>query len=161
MLPDQAVIQNIKGREESFAVTCTDVTETVSAAKKAIDAFNDMLKRGRVAAETEPEACGSCPFRVVCADYWEAKAPDWPRFDVRGIVCAADELAVTVAVDPALISSAAATNSATVRVLITPDVVVGVGDEIAVVDLDRAGPGSGRMRWNSRLRSPSTQEGAA
>jgi CRISPR/Cas system-associated exonuclease Cas4 (RecB family) len=144
-MPDVAVIESVKGREEIVPVDPSEVTDVVAAAGEDIDGFNDMLQRGHVPANTDPEACGLCPFRVVCDDYWKARTPDWPRLDLRGTVATVDDLAITV--------TNGTTNN---RILITPDVSLRRDDEIAVADLDRAGPGTGRMRWSSRLRQPTS-----
>lgn len=148
VMPDDVVIQDVKGREQVTRVDADDVSAEVSRAGQAIDSFNQMVSAGRFAAMPSPEHCRSCPFRVVCTSYWAARTRDWPRLDVRGVVMAVDNFSVTVQL------TGQADGSSPFRILPDSDRQFTEGEEIVVLDLERAGPDTGRMRWHSRLRRP-------
>lgn len=146
--PNDVVIQDVRGREEKREVERGQVEQTVVQANEAIDSFNEMLDTGHVDARPSPETCMWCPFRVVCADYWKSRNDAWPRLDVRGVVVEAvgrDSVRLEL--------SSELSGSTSFRLLLTPGVQAELGDEVVAVDLERAGPATGRMRWNSRIRS--------
>lgn len=146
-LPNDVVIQDVRGREETSEVERDQVEQTVVQANEAIDSFNMMLDAGHVDARPSSETCLWCPFRVVCADYWKSRNDAWPRLDVRGVVTEAvgrDSVRLEL--------SSEVSGSRNFRLLLTPGVWLGMGDEVVAVDLERAGPATGRMRWNSRIR---------
>ena len=147
-LPNDVVIQDVRGREEKREVEGKEVQRVVAQANEAIDSFNQMLDDGSVDARPGPEACQWCPFRVVCDDYWKSRDDAWPRLDVRGVVTertGQDSVRLDLA--------SGLPGSTTFRLLLTPGVKLLVGEEVVALDLERAGPSTGRMRWNSRLRS--------
>lgn len=147
-LPNDVVIQDVRGREEKSEVERDQVEQTVVQVSEAIDSFNEMLDAGHVDARPSPETCLWCPFRVVCADYWESRNDAWPRLDVRGVVTEAvgrDSVRLEL--------SSELSGSTRFRLMLTPGVRPELGDEVVGLDLERAGPATGRMRWNSRLRS--------
>lgn len=150
-LPNDVVIQDVRGREEKREVKGEEVQQVVFRANEAIDSFNQMLDAGCVDARPGPETCQWCPFRVVCVDYWGSRNDAWPRLDVRGVVA---ERAGQDSVRLNLPSGSS--GSTTFRLLLTPGVNPEMGEEVVALDLERAGPSTGRMRWNSRLRTAAT-----
>lgn len=78
----------------------------------------------------------------------ERRDDAWPRLDVRGFVAVRDGRD-SVRLD----LTAELSGSRRFRMLLTPGVNAERGDEIVALDLERAGPATGRMRWNSRLRT--------
>lgn len=146
--PDDVVIQDVLGREEKREVEGEEVQRIVAQANEAIDSFNHMLEGGCVDARPGPATCQWCPFRVVCDDYWRSRNDAWPRLDVRGVV------AEQTGLDSVRLDLASGLpGSTTFRLLLTPGVKPEVGEEVVALDLEPAGPATGRMRWNSRLRS--------
>ena len=149
-LPDEVVIQDVRGREEAFEVVADEVESLVAEADAQIGDFNRMVETSRIPARPAPEGCPWCPFRVVCRDYWMSRNEDWPRLDVRGVVIESlgdNSVRLELATEVG--------GSADFRVLLANGVRLGVGEEVVALDLEPAGPAAGRMRWNSRLRAGS------
>lgn len=146
-LPDDAVIQDVRGHEETVEVVREEVEAVVDAANVVIHSFNAMVENATIAAYPGAEVCQWCPFRAVCSNYWTTRTEGWPRLDVHGIV--AERVGDSVRLD--LLAPVA--GASTFRVLLTAGVAPQFGDELVALDLERAGPGGGRMRWNSRLRA--------
>lgn len=147
-LPHDVVIQNIKGQEEVIPVVAKAVEEVVLQAQKEMRRFNEMQAAGVFVANPNADNCRGCPFRVACLPYWVERTEDWPSRDVRGVVTESlDGRATLTTVNPKSASSH-------LRLLLTAGVEVLVGDEIVALDLERAGPGTARMKWDSRYRRP-------
>ncbi len=152
--PDLILVQDARGKEYAEEAPAAEVAEAVEAARMAMSEFNAMVSTGRVDARPGQEQCGYCEFRVVCADYWDTRDADWYPFDVKGSVDRVD-LGVII------LESSGLTATAISRVILAEGATASPGDEITVVDLDRAGPGTGRMRWDSRMRPYSVQVNGA
>ncbi|MBF4766612.1 PD-(D/E)XK nuclease family protein [Nocardioides agariphilus] len=149
-LPDDAVIQDVKGHEDSVTVVPEEMGAVVAEANDAIDVFNAMVEATTISAQPDPQVCMWCPFRAVCPEYWTNRTDQWPRLDVRGVV------AERVGADGVRLDlTTPVGGTSTFRVLLTGGVEAAVGDELVVLDLEPAGPGAGRMRWDSRLRAGS------
>jgi hypothetical protein len=142
-LPQQVVVQDVKGNEQARPVSSVAVAAVVEEAVSARDRFNSLASSG-LPANPSPEACGYCPFRVVCADYWDARGDDWPGSAVRGTVIAVGVEGVELAALHAPGSRA--------RLIGEGLDDVAAGEELVAVDLERAGPGAFRTKWNSALR---------
>ena len=142
-LPYQVVLQDVRGIEQSSAVSAERVEGIVELAVQARALFNDAVVSGDFTASPSDDACGFCPFRVICADYWDTRDDDWSGNAVRGTVTAVGIDGLELALDA----------SATRARLIgqgTQDALE--GEELVAVDLLRAGPGVFRTKWNSALR---------
>lgn len=142
-LPEQVVVQNVKGNEQALRVSTVALADVVKEAVRARDRFNSLVSSG-FPASPSPGTCGFCPFRVVCADYWDARDDDWPGSAVRGTVIAVgiDGVELASLQDP----------SCRARLIGEGSEDVVVGEELVSVDLVRAGPGAFRTRWNSAIR---------
>lgn len=131
-LPNDVVIQDVRGREEKREVEGKEVQRVVAQVNEAIDSFNQMLDDGSVDARPGPEACQWCPFRVVCDNYWKSRDDSWPRLDVRGVVTE------RTGRDSACLDLASGLpDSTTFRLLLTPGVKLLMGEEVVALDLER------------------------
>ena len=87
-LPYEVVLQDVRGIEQSSAVSVERVEGIVELAVQARALFNDAVVSGDFTASPSDDACGFCPFRVICADYWDTRDDDWSGHAVRGTVIA-------------------------------------------------------------------------
>lgn len=142
-LPEQVVVQDVKGNEQVRPASAAAVAAVVEEAVSARDRFNSLASSG-LPASPSPEACGFCPFRVVCADYWDARGDDWPGSAVRGTV-------IAVGVDGVELAPLHAPGSGA-RLIGEGLDDLAAGEELVAVDLERAGPGAFHTKWNSALR---------
>ena len=143
---DEAVILDTKGNESSFTIEPAAVKAAVCEVAAARDRFESVRKTASFKASPSPESCRSCPFRIICLDYWRAldthEAQDeWPVSDICGSATQAAENVVTVA-----------SGNREVQLVLADGVTLGSASEIAAVDLDRIGEYGARMRWNSLIR---------
>lgn len=143
-LPVVGVVESASGREKSFSIESVAVTAAVQAAQHVIANFNGAVAAGDVAAHPDEAACRWCPFRTVCQPYWNSDAKS--EHDVRGtVVDEPDGRSFKIDIG----------QPEPVRIVTTqgcPDPEP--GDEVAVLDLLPAGPGTRKMRWNSAIRLP-------
>ncbi|RYJ07382.1 MAG: PD-(D/E)XK nuclease family protein [Actinomycetales bacterium] len=146
-LPHECVVVDVRGRETCVAVGAAQVRESVEELEALRDGFSASLATGAVPASPSPSACAWCPFKIVCKTYWQARNETWSGLDVRGEVAA-------VLHDGSIRLGVAAEDgsSSSFRVIWHGEHRPGLGASVAVVDLQRAGPGTGRMRWWSRWR---------
>ncbi len=144
-LPDEVLIIDVRGAERHVAVSEERVDDIVAHAVSAVERFRTMAEDGRFAGAAAPEVCHWCPFKVMCADYWDARDPGWPSIDVRGVVAGQTE-------DSVIVQRTQPEGSSSVRLIGLPGHGVAIGDEVVAVDLARAGAGAARLRWWSRVR---------
>lgn len=148
VLPHEVVLQNVKGQEAVITVDPEAVAAVVAQAKEAIRAFNSMQASAVFAAAPSQENCGTCPFRIVCSPYWSARTQEWTGRDIRGVITKVDGGSA------AILLTNPNDASQGFRLLSTAGVQLVAGEEIVALDLERAGPATGRMQWNSRYRRP-------
>lgn len=148
ILPQEVVVADPRGRESCVEVETSEVDMHVRSATDALAQFNSLADGSSLPASAAADTCRWCSFRVVCSAYWFARDDTWDGFDVRGVVdgVESDSLVVRDAVD----------QHRRTRVIGSQRLAVSVGDEIVALDLERAGPGAGRLRWWSRFRSPAS-----
>jgi CRISPR/Cas system-associated exonuclease Cas4 (RecB family) len=143
-LPTVGVIADASGKETSFTIDSVAVTGALQEAQQAVSSFNNAVAGGDVPARPEETACRYCPFRIVCWPYWTSGARSVR--DVRGTVLDEHD-ANSFKVDTG--------DAELLRVVITQGCPMpGVGDEIAVLDVEAAGPNTVKMRWDSAMRLP-------
>jgi len=143
--PDVLVVQDARGREHTASAPMSAVERAVEAAVSTVAAFNGMTAARQVPAHPGQDQCGFCEFRVVCEEYWATRGEDWHPLDAWGTVESVDGEVVHLAPD-------AQDASGVVRVILCEGASVTPGGEVVVANLDRAGPATGRMRWDSPLR---------
>lgn len=144
-LPQEVVVVDARGRESCIEVEAHEVDRDVQLAREALAKFNAAAAAACLPAIATPETCRGCPFRVVCSTYWMFRDDRWGTVDVQGVVgdVSADSIVVRDHSDP----------GRKIRVVGTERLTVRIGDQVVALDLERAGPGAGRLRWWSRVRS--------
>jgi hypothetical protein len=142
-IPDQVVLQDVRGIEQSTAVSSEEVERIVELAVQEKAVFNGRVLNGNFVSSPSDAACSYCPFRVICADYWDARNDDWSGNAVRGTV-------VAVGIDGVDVERNDSVSRARLIGEGTKDAVQ--GEELVAVDILRAGPGVFRTRWNSAVR---------
>lgn len=144
-LPQELVVVDTRGRESCIEVEASEVDRHVQLARETFAGFNAAAVSACLPANATPETCGGCPFRVVCSTYWMSRDDTWGTVDVQGVVrdVLADSIVIRDHSDP----------GRKIRVVGTERQTVRIGDEVVALDLERAGPGAGRLRWWSRVRS--------
>jgi len=145
--PDLLVIQDARGKEYLTDSPSSEVAASVDQATSTIGEFNSMVLDQRLLARPGAEQCTYCEFRAVCPDYWRIRQDDWHPLDALGVVTDIDHDVATI--------KPTSQGSSTTRMILCHGASVTQGDEIAALDLEPAGPASGRMRWDSRLRMAS------
>jgi len=144
-LPDDVVVLDIKGQEKVLAVDAAAVDALVAMTAAAVDKFNQSLASVTGAeARPAPQICRWCEFRVVCGDYWAARASDWPN--------ASDIAGVVVGVTTPFVELRSLDGPEHRRLVLTGPEQPAVGDVVLAVDLEPAGFETSRVGWNSRLR---------
>lgn len=143
-LPEVGIVEDATGKEYEIEIESVAVSAAVQDAQSAIASFNESVSRKEVMAKASQAACRFCPFRTVCVSYWDSEGKsDW---DVRGIV-AGEPDARSFNVDTG--------GDRIVRIVRAAGSTVPKSeDEVLVLDLERAGPDTLRMRWNSEIRLP-------
>lgn len=146
-LPVAGVIEAANGDEARFAIESVAVSRAVQQVQQAIASFNDAVAAGEVPANPKEATCRFCAFRVVCSPYWASEAKS--DRDVLGTVVAETESrSFKVEVG----------EQEVVRIVTVPGCPApSLGDEVAVLDLVPAGPGTMKMRWNSDVRLPAAE----
>jgi len=144
-LPDDVVVLDTKGQEKVHVVEASAVDAVVTMTAAAVDRFNDSLQSAAGAeALPAPETCRWCEFRVICGDYWAARASNWPTSkDIAGVVVGI----TTPYVELQLLDS-----QEHQRLVLTGLEQPSMGDVVVAVDVELAGFETSRTRWNSRLR---------
>ena len=95
-MPDEAVIQDVRGHEEAFKVVPAEVEGIVAEANAQIDDFN-AHGGGRRRSPRAPSQRSANGVRSGSSapTTGRVETEDWPRLDVRGVVI--DESAATTA----------------------------------------------------------------
>lgn len=143
---DEAAVVDVRGRESVVGTGRHEVEGVVASVMEARDLFERGPDGRAPRAHPDPVGCSRCPFRVVCEPFWNARQPDWPGGGIDGPVTAVHPLGV----------ADVGHGDSMQRLILADGVAVSVGDDIAAVDLDEAGPRSFRMRWDSAIRVNST-----
>ena len=144
--PDDVLVVDVRGTETAIDASPAQVEEAVQFGVEARERFADMVSQRHFPASPSAEVCRWCPFRVVCPDYWAARDEEWSSFDVRGVVVEKVTTGVVVS---------QAGNGEQMRLIGEDLSAVAFDDEIVALDLERAGAGAARLRWSSRVRTPS------
>ncbi len=145
--PDDVLVVDVRGTETTIDASSAQVDEAVQDGVEARDRFAEMVAQRHFPASPSADVCRWCPFRAVCPDYWTARDEEWLTLDVRGVVVEKGTSGVVVSTD--------GTREQDMRLIGENLLAVELNDEIAVLDLDRAGAGAARLRWSSRVRTPS------
>ena len=144
-LPAVGVIESAAGGETSFPIESIAVSGAVRQAQQAIAGFNAAAASGEVHANPDAAECRFCAFRTVCLPYWDSDAKS--DRDVRGTVAEKpDGRSFKVDVGAPELARIVTTSGCPAPTL---------GDEVAVLDLVPAGPGTMKMQWDSEIRLPS------
>lgn len=143
---DVLVIQDSRGREKLLEASKKGMALAVEQALRALETFNDMADSGNFPASVSSEQCSYCEFQVVCGAYWELRRGDWSPAGACGRVTSLDGVVVVLEVPGEIELSMS-------RVIPCDNVEFAVGEVVAISNLERAGNATGRMKWNSRLRT--------
>lgn len=148
VLPRTCVVTDPRGREVELAVDASTVRQVVHELTSMREEFNRSLRGLGPEARPAADVCSGCPFRVECEPYWVARESTWPSLDVRGVVSTlysdgSIELELSGVERPV----------SHFRIVWHGELRPSIGEVVTVIDLQKAGPDTGRMHWWSRWRS--------
>ncbi|SER61021.1 PD-(D/E)XK nuclease superfamily protein [Pedococcus cremeus] len=153
-LPHEVVIVDVKGAEEQTSVCEEMVAQTIAKACSDVAMFNNAIESQMIPASPSSESCRWCDFRVLCEDYWEARADDW---NVRGDLVG-EAVSVTSGHELQLALDSQ-DGAAPYRLVLPSTRDIRSGDYVVAVGCESSGFNTSRARWNSLVRVVNDRSG--